>query len=354
MNQEFWKDKKVLVTGHTGFKGGWTCLLLNKFNSEVFGLSLEAKGNTNFYQAAKVSSAMSQEFFQDINDFKAVNNIISEIAPDVIIHMAAQSLVKESYENPIATFTTNIIGTVNLFEAIRQLKNECAIVNVTSDKCYENQEWHWPYREDEPMGGHDPYSCSKGCSELVTNSYRNSFFTSSNIKLASGRAGNVIGGGDWAENRLIPDIFRAHEKNDPIIIRSPDAIRPWQFVLEPVAGYLLLAEKLYLEGEQYSEGWNFGPSENSVQTVLWIVKYFLAQLSSSCEIKVEDAKLHEAKLLKLDWNKAKAELGWMPRMDINSCLSWTAQWYAAYQNGSDMHAFSLDQLDQFIALKNDQ
>ncbi|MFK7903000.1 MAG: CDP-glucose 4,6-dehydratase [Nitratireductor sp.] len=350
MNIQFWNDKRVLITGHTGFKGGWACLALKKFGAQVFGLALPNEAENSLYKNANISQTLDKEYFIDITNGAQLASAIVEIQPDVIIHMAAQSLVHESYATPYETYNTNIMGTINLLEAAKQIDKKCAIVNVTSDKCYENQEWNWPYRESDPMGGHDPYSCSKGCVELITASYRKSFFTNSNILLASARAGNVIGGGDWAQNRLIPDMVRAHYTEGNLVIRSPNATRPWQFVLEPISGYFSLAEKLYSSGEEFAKGWNFGPNDSANQTVSWVVKRFADLITSKCDVIFENHELHEATLLKLDSSNVKAYLKWEPHLDIEAGLEWTAKWYAEFERTQQMHAFSLAQIEQYFSL----
>jgi CDP-glucose 4,6-dehydratase len=291
----------------------------------------------------------------DIRDYDLLLNTIRKIQPEIIIHMAAQALVRESYKNPRETYEINVMGTVNLLDAARQVASVKSIVNVTTDKCYENREWHWGYRENEPMGGYDPYSNSKGCSELVTASFRNSFFNPKDyrkhgVALASARAGNVIGGGDWAEDRLIPDFIRAISKGEKTIIRSPYAIRPWQHVLEPLTGYLTLAEKLYSEGPKYAEGWNFGPEDKDAKTVEWIMSTICRFWGENASFSIDtNPQPHEASYLKLDWSKAKAELGWMPRWDIGTALKSIVDWNKAYLKGENIREFC-DQ--QITAYKN--
>jgi CDP-glucose 4,6-dehydratase len=276
MNTSFWKDKKVLITGHTGFKGSWLCLTLHQLGASIFGYALEPPTEPSLYNICNIDSFVDSTI-GDIRDYDTLYKTIARIKPEIIIHMAAQPLVRESYKNPVETYQINVMGTVQLLDAVRLIGGVKALVNVTTDKCYENKEWPWGYRENEPMGGYDPYSNSKGCSELVTSSFRNSFFNSATyaqhgLALASGRAGNVIGGGDWAEDRLIPDIIKAIAQGEKVKIRSPFAIRPWQHVLEPLTGYLTLAEKLYTEGPKYAEGWNFGPMDEDAKPVEWIVQ----------------------------------------------------------------------------------
>ena len=271
MNPSFWRSKKVFFSGHTGFKGSWLCLWLQQLGAEVTGYALAPPTSPSLFEVAHVAQGM-KSLCGDIRDGAALAKAMREAVPDIVIHMAAQPLVRRSYLDPVETYSANVMGTVHLLEAVRQTQSVRAVVNVTSDKCYENKEWVWGYRESDPMGGFDPYSNSKGCAELVTAAYRNSFFNPAkysehHVALASVRAGNVIGGGDWAEDRLIPDILAAFEKSQPVVIRNPHAIRPWQHVLEPLAGYLQLAQKLYEDGATYAEGWNFGPNDEDAQPV---------------------------------------------------------------------------------------
>jgi CDP-glucose 4,6-dehydratase len=267
-----YRNRKVLITGHTGFKGSWLCMLLHHSGAKVYGYALEPPTCPSLYEVAKIDELVNSHI-ADIRDYQTLLKVFSEIQPEIVIHMAAQPLVRNSYKNPVETYAINVMGTVNLLEAVRHTKSVRAVINVTTDKCYENREWIWGYRENDTIGGYDPYSNSKGCSELVTSSFRNSFFNPAEygnthqVALASARAGNVIGGGDWAEDRLIPDFIRAIEKNEKVIIRNPYAIRPWQHVLEPLSGYLMLGAKLYSEGIKYAEGWNFGPDDKDVKPV---------------------------------------------------------------------------------------
>ena len=271
VNPEFWQGKRIFLTGHTGFKGSWLSLWLQSMGAITKGYSLDVNTSPSLFVEAKVSEGMESEI-GDIRDLEHVKKSMKDFNPDVLIHMAAQPLVRLSYDEPVETYTTNVIGTVNVLEAARVCENLKSIVSVTTDKCYENNEWEWGYRENEPMGGHDPYSSSKGCAELVTSAYRRSFFnTSDSAALASARAGNVIGGGDWAEDRLIPDILRAFEKSEAVVIRNPLSTRPWQHVLEPLSGYLVLAEHLYENGNEFAEGWNFGPKDEGCKPVDWIL-----------------------------------------------------------------------------------
>jgi CDP-glucose 4,6-dehydratase len=314
----FWHEKVVLLTGHTGFKGSWLSLWLQSMGARVIGYALTPPTNPSLFVAASVAEGMTS-IESDIRDFAALSTVFAKYQPEIVIHMAAQALVRYSYANPIETYSTNVMGTVHLLEAARLTNSVRAIVNVTSDKCYENHEWVWGYRENEPMGGYDPYSNSKGCAELVTAAYRSSYFNPSkfpehSVALASARAGNVIGGGDWAKDRLIPDIMRAITQDKPVNIRNPHAIRPWQHVLEPLSGYLLLAQKLYEEGEAFCEGWNFGPDDEDAKPVSWIVDFLTKAWGENASWKLDDVDHpHEAHYLKLDCSKVKARLDWHPR-----------------------------------------
>ena len=304
----FFQNKKVLVTGHTGFKGSWLCILLNELGADVYGYALMPPTNPSLYNEAQIDKIVNSTI-GDIRDFDLLTTTIKRIKPEIVFHMAAQPLVRYSYQNPRETYEVNVMGTVNLLEAIRLTGGVKAVVNITTDKCYENKEWHWGYRENEPMGGYDPYSNSKGCSELVTSAYRSSFFNSNDfgkhgVALASARAGNVIGGGDWAEDRLIPDFIRSISKGEKVKIRSPYAIRPWQHVLEPLSGYLLLSKKLYEEGINFTGAWNFGPDDNDAKNVEYVVQTFCSYWGKEAEYELDtDHQPHEAHYLKLDCSK---------------------------------------------------
>lgn len=355
MDSSFWKNKKVLLTGHTGFKGSWMSLWLQQMGSKVVGFSKFIPTKPSLFDLAKVENNMTS-ITGDINDLNQIKQTIEKFEPEIVIHMAAQSLVRKSYENPVETFSTNVMGTVNLFEAIRTTGKSRVIINVTSDKCYENKDNKTNFKEDDPMGGYDPYSNSKGCAELVTSSFRNSFFNvdkydEHKVSLASVRAGNVIGGGDWAEDRLIPDIMRAIMKNQPVKIRNPNATRPWQFVLEPLEGYLLLAEKLWDNGQKYSESWNFGPNKNDIKPVSWILQRFSELWDRPINSEIEQHEQpHEANNLSLDCAKAKAKLGWSPKTGIDSALKFTVEWYRQYMSGKDLRMFTEEQIKQFTLL----
>ena len=348
----FWSGKKILVTGHTGFKGSWLCLWLQRLGAEVVGYALEPPTTTNLFQLAQVENNMIS-IIDDIRDREKLINVIKTHKPEVVFHLAAQPLVRKSYANPVATFETNVMGTVNLLEAIRFSESVRVVVNITSDKCYENKEWSWGYREIDSMGGYDPYSCSKGCSELVTNSFRQSYFKEKKIYLASARAGNVIGGGDWAEDRLIPDIIKSLINREPISIRNPFAIRPWQHVLEPLNGYMMLAEAMWKHGEKYAEAWNFGPDDNHVITVGEITNKLTKLWKENSEIKDDSSKQpYEAMLLKLDCSKAKIRLGWYPKLSLQDTLMWTMDWYKEFVlKNEDMKKVTLKQIEIYEKLR---
>jgi CDP-glucose 4,6-dehydratase len=349
MNPSFWSGKKVFLTGHTGFKGSWLSLWLQQLGAEVTGYALPPPTNPSLFDVAHVAQGM-KSILGDIRDGVMLANAMREAAPEIVIHMAAQPLVRRSYVDPTETYSTNVMGTVHLLEAVRQTQSVRAVVNVTTDKCYENKEWVWGYRENEPMGGFDPYSSSKGCAELVTAAYRNSFFNAQNysehqVALATARAGNVIGGGDWAENRLIPDILAAFENNQPVVIRNPHATRPWQHVLEPLCGYLTLAEKLYTGGATFAEAFNFGPQSDDAQPVEWIVRQLSSKWIGGGSWKIDAGDHpHEANYLKLDISKAGQRLNWQPGIRLDQALSLIVDWARERQAGSDMRSFTQSQI----------
>lgn len=348
VNPDFWRNKRVFLTGHTGFKGSWLSLWLQSMDTQVVGYALAPPTNPSLFEIAGVGSGMTS-IIGDIRDLTRLREVFAEYRPEIVIHMAAQPLVRYSYAEPVETYSTNVMGTVNLLEAARNTASVRAVVNVTTDKCYENREWLWGCRENEAMGGFDPYSSSKGCAELVTAAYRRSFFEPAGIALASARAGNVIGGGDWAEDRLIPDFLRAIDAGVTLKIRSPQSTRPWQHVLEPLSGYLRLAEYLFIQGETFAEGWNFGPNDEDARPVRWIVER-LAQMHPGVNWECDEApQPHEAHYLKLDSSKAKSRLGWQARWRLPAALQKTLEWHQAWRNGEDMQAVTLSQIAQYQA-----
>lgn len=347
MSQDFWRGKRVLLTGHTGFKGGWLSLWLQSMGAELKGLALAPPTDPSLFVEAKVAQGMDSEI-GDIRDYDVVHQAVATFKPEIVIHMAAQPLVRYSYKNPVETYATNVMGTVHLLEAVRQVGSARVVVNVTTDKCYENKEWAWGYREDEPMGGFDPYSSSKGCSELVTSAYRRSYFSQTGIALASARAGNVIGGGDWAEDRLVPDILRAFEKSHPVVIRNPYSTRPWQHVLEPLSGYLALAEKLWYEPSIYAGGWNFGPVDEDAQPVQWIVERLCSAWGQGARWALDgENHPHEAGYLKLDISKARHQMGWAPTWALGVALSKIVEWHKVYLAGGDLRSLTESQIQNF-------
>jgi CDP-glucose 4,6-dehydratase len=347
----FWSGKRVYLTGHTGFKGGWLSLWLQAMGAHVKGFALEPSTNPSFFEVARVGDNMVSEI-GDIRDAALLHQSVADFAPEIFIHMAAQPLVRLSYDDPVGTYATNVMGTINCLEAARKTASVRAIVVVTTDKCYENKEWPWGYREDEPMGGYDPYSSSKGCAELVCSAYRRSFFAAPDgVALASGRAGNVIGGGDWSPDRLIPDIMHAFETDEPVLIRNPLSTRPWQHVLEPLSGYLRLAEALWHDGQDVAQGWNFGPRDEDAQPVEWIVDRMIALWQGNARWERDEAfHPHEARYLKLDISKARQMLGWQPRWHLEDVLSRIVRWQKSFLAGDDMQAVSLREIADYAAL----
>ena len=347
VNSDFWKNKKVFLTGHTGFKGSWLSLWLQYFGAEVKGYSLEPYTIPDLFSKARVSESMISEI-GDIRDLDTISKSMKNFNPDILIHMAAQPLVRYSYINPVETYQTNVMGTVNVLEAARNCSNLKSIVSITTDKCYENKEWDWGYRENESMGGHDPYSNSKGCAELVTSAYRKSFFSEKDsANLASARAGNVIGGGDWSDDRLIPDILKAFEKNEPVIIRNPLSTRPWQHVLEPLSGYLVLAEALY-ENSSFAEGWNFGPRDEDCRPVNWILDKLVEKWGDGASWELDkNNNPHEAGFLKLDISKAKNRLKWEPKWELNTTLDLIVEWQQNYLKDADMNTICLQEIKKY-------
>ena len=346
---EFWRGKRVFITGHTGFKGSWLCLLLQHWGADLKGYALAPSTAPALFSEANVAGGMTSEI-GDVRDLEALTASMMAFEPEIVIHMAAQPLVLLSYREPVETYEVNVMGTVNLLEAVRHSPSVKAVINVTTDKCYENREWVWGYRESEPMGGRDPYSSSKGCSELVTAAYRSSFFTRPvSPAVASARAGNVIGGGDWADDRLIPDILRGFEGGIPVVIRNPRATRPWQHVLEPVSGYLLLAERLYTNGHEYAEGWNFGPLDEDAKPVDWILNHMVKLWGEGAHWEFDkEAQHHEAQLLKLDISKASHRLNWRPRWELSKTLDSIVEWQQSWLAGQDVRQTTLRQINHFF------
>lgn len=355
MNVSFWKGKRVLLTGHTGFKGSWLSLWLQSLGVELVGYALPPPTNPSLFEIAEVANGMNS-VLGDIRDLAKLQAIFSQYQPEIVIHMAAQPLVRYSYQNPVETYSTNVMGTVHLLEAVRNTPSVKVVVNITTDKCYENREWIWGYRENEPMGGFDPYSNSKGCAELVSAAYRSSFFNASNytqhgVATATVRAGNVIGGGDWALDRLIPDILNGFEQGKLVHIRNPHAIRPWQHVMEPLRGYLTLAERLFEHGPAFAEAWNFGPNDDDAKPVGWIVEQMAALWGKNAQWKIDNGEHpHEAHYLKLDISKARCRLDWHPALRLHDALKLITDWAMQRNNGADMRAFTLAQINAYQAL----
>ena len=352
LNREFWKNRRVFLTGHTGFKGSWLSLWLSTMGAEVVGYALEPPTTPSLYLQAGVDTDL-HSIIGDVRDFPKLNAAIAEFKPDVVLHLAAQSVVRTGYEDPIGTYSSNVMGTVNLLEAVRLLKRKCVIVNVTSDKCYDNREWVWGYREIDPMGGHDPYSNSKGCAELVTSAYRDSYFPPDayqhhGVALASARAGNAIGGGDWTAFQLIPDLMRAFMAGESCLIRNPLSYRPWQFVLEPLRGYLLLAERLAENGAQFASGWNFGPLDEDAKPVSWIADTLQSKWGRGASWTQDSAAAaKEARALKLDVSKAADGLAWRPALRLEQTLSWIVEWYKAFEKGDNLRSTTLNQIRSY-------
>ena len=348
INSSFWKGRRVFVTGHTGFKGGWLAMWLKEMEAEVFGYALQPPISHSLFHEAKVSETLSENVFADICDGDTFKYAMQSAKPEIVIHMAAQALVRDSYADPVGTYATNVMGTVNLLEAVRHTPSVKAVLNVTTDKCYQNNEWVWGYRENEPMGGHDPYSSSKGCAELVSSAYRRSFLYEKNIALATARAGNVIGGGDWAKDRIVPDAIRSFIDGKSLMVRNPMAIRPWQHVLDPLRGYLMLCEQLFNQPRVFSQSWNFGPNDEDAKPVSIIANTIARQWGAGAQwLQDEGAHPHEARYLKLDCSKAKSELRWQPLWSLESSLDATVRWYKAWYQNSDMHEFTLQQIQAY-------
>ena len=350
----FYKGKRVLITGHTGFKGSWIAIWLHELGAEVIGVANEPYSDKDNYVLSNIGSNIKADIREDIRNGKRMKEIFKEYQPEIVFHLAAQPLVRLSYDIPVETYETNVMGSINIMEAIRATDSVKVAVMITTDKCYENKEQIWGYRENEPMGGYDPYSSSKGAAEIAISSWRRSFFNPNDygkkhhVSIASVRAGNVIGGGDWALDRIIPDCIRAIENNKTIEIRSPKAIRPWQHVLEPLSGYMLLANKMWNSPTSYCEGWNFGPNTESIANVWDVASKLISNYGKGQLKDVSDPNaLHEAKLLMLDINKAKFKLGWEPRMNIDQCLEMVAEWYKRYKE-ENVYNLCIEQIEKFI------
>jgi CDP-glucose 4,6-dehydratase len=355
VNPDFWCGRKVFVTGHTGFKGSWLCLLLQRLGAKVTGYALVPPTEPSLFSVARVATGMTT-WVGDIRDRTRLTETMQEARAEIVIHLAAQPLVRQSYADPVETYATNVLGTVHLLEAVRVTGSVRAVLVVTTDKCYENREWAWGYRENDRLGGFDPYSNSKACAELVALAYRSSFFNpklhaSHGVALATARAGNVIGGGDWAKDRLIPDVVAAFSKGEPVQVRNPHAIRPWQHVLEPLRGYLLLAERLYRDGATFAEAWNFGPEERDARPVEWIVRELSSAWGDHASWHRDvEAHPHEAMYLKLDIAKARTRLGWQPMLSLERALPLVVEWYRAQRAGGDMRDFTLTQIENYSQL----
>ncbi|XAT75841.1 CDP-glucose 4,6-dehydratase [Rhodopseudomonas sp. P1] len=354
---EFWRGKRVFLTGHTGFKGSWLSLWLQSMGAELTGYALQPPTTPSLFEQARVGDGMTS-ITADIADLEQLVRVMRQARPEIVIHMAAQSLVRYSYDHPVETYLTNVMGTVHLLDAVRQTAGVKAVINVTSDKCYDNREWVWGYREVDAMGGYDPYSNSKGCAELVSSSYRQSFFNPRDyavhgVALATARAGNVIGGGDWARDRLVPDIVAAFGKGQPVHIRNPHAIRPWQHVLEPLSGYLELAERVFNDGPACAEAWNFGPSDDDARPVAWIVEQMAGLWGEGAGWRVDDGvHPHEAGYLKLDVSKARGRLNWHPMLPLGEALKLVVDWAKRREAGADARELTLEQIMSYQMVRS--
>ena len=353
IDQGFWQGKRVFLTGHTGFKGSWLSLWLVSLGVSVKGYALSPPTSPSLFNEAKVDSIIDSQI-GDIRDQDALHESMTEFNPDILIHMAAQPLVRHSYDAPIETYEVNVIGTAKVLEVARSCPNLKSIVNITTDKCYENDERAEGYKEDDPMGGYDPYSSSKGCAELVASSYRRSFLQDQGVGLASVRAGNVIGGGDWADDRLIPDILRSFEKKEPVVVRNPKATRPWQHVLEPLSGYLILAQKLYKDQEKYAGGWNFGPNDQDAKSVDWILNKMTLKWPNSSWKLDKNSNPHEASFLKLDIAKAESRLNWKPVWELSHTLEKIIEWHQAWLNNENMQTICLSEIEEYTKDMNNE
>ena len=349
----FWRGKRVFVTGHTGFKGSWLSLWLAQLGAHVHGFALSPPTQPSLFDTAGIRAMLADHVIGDVRDAPALTQAVAAARPDIVLHLAAQPLVRASYDDPVGTYATNVMGTVHLLDAVRRVDTVAALVNVTTDKCYENREWAWGYRENEALGGHDPYSSSKACSELVTAAYRASFHAAGRPFMATARAGNVIGGGDWANDRLLPDALRALDRNATLTVRYPDAVRPWQHVLEPLSGYLTLAESLVSRGGDVAEAWNFGPVEGDARPVRWVLER-LAREMPDLRWEIEgDGAAHEANFLMLDSAKSRRQLGWAPRWRLSRAIAETARWHAQWRDGVAAADLCAAQIADFAATVQD-
>ncbi|MFZ3182947.1 MAG: CDP-glucose 4,6-dehydratase [Pseudomonas sp.] len=351
LDRQFWAGKRVLLTGHTGFKGGWLALWLRSWGAQVTGFALAPNTTPSLFELAQVGEGIDSRI-GDLRDLAALQALVSEVQPEIVLHLAAQPLVREGYRDPVGTYASNVMGTLHLLEAIRQVPSVRACVLVTTDKVYANQEWVWPYRENEALGGHDPYSSSKACCELLAQSFASSYFpvarySEHGLAIATARAGNVLGGGDFAADRLIPDVFAAWSRGEPVTLRYPHAVRPWQHALEPLAGYLQLAQGLYQQGPAVAGAWNFGPAEADMCSVGAVVERLAARWPAAPGLQIEASDLHEAGLLRLDSSRARQLLGWQPRWSLDTCLQRTLDWHLAWQRGEDLSALTLQQLADY-------
>ena len=356
--KDFYRGRKVLITGHTGFKGSWLSIVLSRLGADIYGYALAPNTEPSLYDLARIDDLVSSTL-GDIRDYSLLLETVKSINPEIVIHMAAQPLVLESYKNPRETYETNVMGTINLLEVVRHVESIRVVLNITTDKCYENREWHWGYREDDNLGGNDPYSNSKACSELVTSAYRNSFFNTKNFNLhkvavATARAGNVLGGGDWAQDRLIPDFIRSIILGEKLKIRSPHAIRPWQHVLEPLAGYLILCNNLYEHGPEFCGGWNFGADDKDAKDVEWVAGRLCELWGDGAGYEIDASpQAHEANYLKLDCSKAKNLLGWHPLWNTDTTIRMVVGWYEAYIEGKDLRQICIDQMEKYFKNQKD-
>jgi CDP-glucose 4,6-dehydratase len=348
VDKAFWQDRKVFITGHTGFKGGWLSLWLHLLGAKVSGYALEPPTTPSLFNDARIRTILEKDIVGDVRNLKMLMDSMRQVEPEIVIHMAAQSLVRKSYLDPTGTYETNVMGTVNLLESARSTPTVKVVLNITSDKCYENNEWVWGYRENDPMGGLDPYSSSKGCAELISSAYRHSFLNDAGTALATARAGNVLGGGDWAQDRIVPDAMRAFLANKLLMVRNPHATRPWQHVLEPLYGYILLCQQLVVQPEKFSKAWNFGPGDEDIRPVSVLTDILVNSWGDGVKWQQdEEAHPHEARHLKLDCSRARAILKWTPIWGIERTLDETVKWYKAWQRQDNMHDFTLRQIELY-------